>query len=236
MTLGPYLLPHLLAPLRARYPDLELILTEGLTQQLLEALRAGRLDAVLLAPLADAGGLELEVLFFEPFLLAVPRSHPLAAKSRVRVEDLRREQMVLLTDGHCLREQALQFCPSGRADRERLQTAGLETLRHLVASGAGYSLVPRLAVREDPQLADLLAYRGFEGPQPGREIALVWRQGSPRREDLAALGALVRESLPQGLNEKPRAAEPRPAPLAADRRAEPPMTAVAGGDRCDRIR
>ena len=204
LTLGPYLLPHLLAPLRERYPDVELILTEGLTEQLLDALRAGRLDAVLLAPLPDASGIEIEVLFFESFLLAAPRSHPLASKSPLTVEDLKREEMVLLTDGHCLRDQALQFCPSERSGKERLQTAGLETLRHLVASGAGYSLVPRLAVREDPQLADLLVYRAFDGQQPGRDVALCWREGSPREADLAALRDLVRDCLPQGLTARPQ--------------------------------
>ncbi|MEM7356870.1 MAG: LysR substrate-binding domain-containing protein [Acidobacteriota bacterium] len=199
LTLGPYLLPHLLGPLRELYPDLELILTEGLTEQLLDALRGGRLDAVLFAPLPDTTGFEIEVLFFEPFLLATPHSHPLSTKRRLTLEDLKREEMVLLNDGHCLREQTLQFCPSQRAGKERLQTAGLETLRHLVASGAGYSLLPSLAVRKDPQLSDLLVYRAFDGPQPGRDVALCWREGSPRRVDLTALAALVRDCLPEGL-------------------------------------
>lgn len=202
LTLGPYLLPHLLGPLREQYPDLELILTEGLTEQLLEALRAGRLDAVLFTPLRDTTGVELEILFFEPFLLAAPSSHPLSTQRELTVEDLKREEMVLLNDGHCLRDQALealQFCPSQRAGKERLQTAGLETLRHLVASGVGYSLLPRLAVRADPQLSDLLVYRTFDGKQPGRDVALCWREGSPYRADLAALAELVRNCLPDGL-------------------------------------
>ncbi|MEM7584317.1 MAG: LysR substrate-binding domain-containing protein [Acidobacteriota bacterium] len=199
LTLGPYLLPHFLAPLREQYPDLELILTEGLTGQLLDALRSGRLDAVVLTPLLGTNGIEIEALFFEPFLLATPRSHPLSTKRRLTVEDLKREEMVLLNDGHCLRDQTLQFCPTQRAAKERLQTAGLETLRHLVASGVGYSLLPKLAVRETPELSDLLVYRAFEGTQPGRDVALCWRKGSPRRADLAALAGLVRDSLPEGL-------------------------------------
>jgi len=206
LTLGPYLLPHLLGPLRERYPDLELILTEGLTEQLLDALRAGRLDAVLFTPMPGIGGIELEVLFFEPFLLATPRSHPLSTKSLLTVEDLKREEMVLLNDGHCLRDQTLQFCPSQRAGKERLQTAGLETLRHLVASGVGYSLLPRLSVRDDPQLSDLLVYRAFDGTQPGRDVALCWREGSPHRADLTNLADLVRDCLPKGLTVRPRGA------------------------------
>jgi len=198
-TLGPYLLPHLLEPLRKGFPDLELIVTEDLTESLLANLRQGELDAVLLSPLDEDGALERRLLFFEPFLLAVPADHPLAQRSPLTMKDLCREEMVLLHDGHCLRDQALDFCPSARAGRERLQTASLETLRHLVASGAGYSLLPLLAVREDPQLARLLVYRPFDDGRPGREIALTWRKGSPRDADLDTLCELVRAHLPEGV-------------------------------------
>jgi len=198
-TLGPYLLPYLLEPLRKGYPELELIVTEDLTESLLSSLRQGELDAVLLSPLDQDGTLELRRLFFEPFLLAVPADHPLARCSPLEMKDLCREEMVLLHDGHCLRDQALELCPSARAGRERLQTASLETLRHLVASGAGYSLVPRLAVREDPQLARLLVYRLFDADRPGREIGLTWRKGSPRDADMNALCEVVRDHLPEGV-------------------------------------
>ncbi len=200
-TLGPYLLPHLLRPLRRDYPSLELLLTEGLTAGLLEDLKGGRLDAIVLALPIEHRGLGVEPLFVEPFLLATPSSHPFATKDSVGVDDLRRADMVLLTEGHCLRDQALELCPSGREGRERLQTASLETLLHLIASDAGYSLVPSLAARKDPQLEGLLSYRPLDGEAPGRVIAMVWREGSPRSADLEALATVIRENRPEGLLE-----------------------------------
>lgn len=196
-TLGPYLLPHLLGPLRRRFPRLELFLREGLTQALLQELRSGALDAVLAAtPVADPA-LAVEPLFDEPFFLALPAGHALDRKRSLATADLRADEMVLLEEGHCLRDQALALCPGERGRRPRLQATGLETLRHLVAMGAGYSLIPSLAATQD--LGGLLRYRRLGRPSPGRTIALVWRRQSTRGADIASLSRLVREHLPSGV-------------------------------------
>lgn len=191
-TLGPYFIPHLLAPLKKRYPKLDLILREGLTDGLLHDLRTGTLDAVLAARTFDEQGLRVLPLFFEPFWLAAPREHPLAAQKTVRTADLKASEMVLLEDGHCLRDQALAFC-SRKKDRTRnLHATGLETLRHLVASGQGYTLIPQLALRDDDPLRKLLVYRELDRRDVGRTIVLVTRERHARMPDIEALAAFVR--------------------------------------------
>ena len=195
-TLGPYLMPHLLGPLKHRFPRLELHLREGMTHVLLDTLKAGGLDAVLAALPVDDASLAVEPLFHEPFVLALPAGHPLARKEKVSPGDLRADAMVLLEDGHCLRDQVLGICPDDRHVRTaRLQATSLETLRHMVAAGAGYSLIPNLAGKDD--LGKLVCYRSFRRPVPGRTIGLVWRRGFARSGDLASLAKLIRESLPR---------------------------------------
>jgi LysR family transcriptional regulator, hydrogen peroxide-inducible genes activator len=226
-TLGPYLLPHLLAPLRRAFPGLGLALREGVTEDLLTELGTGALDAVLAAlPIADPG-LETTPLFFEPFVLAIPRGHPLAGHRGLTPAVLRAEEMVLLEDGHCLRDQALEVCPRGRRQPlHPLQATSLETLRHLVASGAGYSLLPRLAVTADRRVDTLLAYREFTGEPPGRTIALVWRRRSSRRTDVDALAAFIRKHLPRRVTVV--ADERSPTVTARARRRGRPRTVDAG--------
>ncbi len=197
-TLGPYLLPYVLGPLRRGFPRLDLHLREGLTSELVEELRAGRLDAVLCAaPIADPA-LATETLFREPFVLAAPARHPLARKPGVSVRDLRADEMVLLEEGHCLREQALDVCPRGRerATAPRLQATGLETLRHMIASGAGYSLIPALAA-VPATLRGMVRYRRLAAPAPGRTLVVAWRRRSSHPADAAALAAVVRASVPR---------------------------------------
>jgi LysR family hydrogen peroxide-inducible transcriptional activator len=196
-TLGPYLMPHVLGPLRRRFPRLDLHLREGLTDALLEQLKTGALDAVLCAAPVTDPALASEPLFREPFVLALPAQHPLARKPGVAARDLRADQMLLLEEGHCLREQALDVCPRGHGrGRARLQATGLETLRHMVASGAGYSLIPALAAGPGP-LGRLIRYRRLAAPVPGRTIVVVWRRHMPRAADVGALAVVVRESVPK---------------------------------------
>jgi LysR family transcriptional regulator, hydrogen peroxide-inducible genes activator len=199
-TLGPYLMPHLLGPLRKQFPKLELLMKEGLTDELIEDLRNGALDAVLAAPTFDTDGLKVIPLFDEPFLVAAPKSHVFASKSAVRPKDLNSEEMVLLEDGHCLRNQTVEVCPSNRRGKFReFQATSLETLRHLVASGFGYSLMPRLAVDSNDRLKNLIAYRPFEGKPFGRTIVLVCRERFGRINDIEALAEFIRENLPKGV-------------------------------------
>src|SRR5215510_1828686 len=199
-TLGPYLMPHLLGPLRKRFPKLELLMKEGLTDELIEDLRNGALDAVLAAPTFDTDGLKVIRLFEEPFLVAAPKNHAFASKAAVRPRDLNSEDMVLLEDGHCLRNQTVEVCPSNRRGKFReFQATSLETLRHLVASGFGYSLMPRLAVDSNDRLKNLITYRPFEGKPVGRTIVLVCRERFGRMNDIAALSQFIRENLPKGV-------------------------------------
>jgi LysR family transcriptional regulator, hydrogen peroxide-inducible genes activator len=199
-TLGPYLMPHLLGPLRKQFPRLQLLMKEGLTDELIEDLRNGMLDAVLAAPTFDTDGLRVIRLFEEPFLVAAPKNHAFASRSTVRPKDLNSEDMVLLEDGHCLRNQTVEVCPANRRGKFReFQATSLETLRHLVASGFGYSLMPRLAVDSNDRLKNLITYRPFEGKPVGRTILLVCRERFGRMNDIEALAQFIRENLPRGV-------------------------------------
>ena len=200
-TLGPYLLPHLLPAIRKTYPKLRLLLSESLTAQLLEALHRHTLDAALLALPVAREGLETMALFREPFELALPAGHRLAKKKRVAPQDLADENLLLLAEGHCLRDQALDVCGTAmRASREEVQATSLETLRQMVAAGIGCTLLPRLSTlggaRPDNRLIEL---RPFTLPEPTRLIALAWRARGARAEAARRLGGLIRAHLPHGV-------------------------------------
>jgi len=199
-TAGPYLLPHLLAPLRKEFPKLELVLREGLTEQLLEALRAGQLDAVIASDTFEDSALRVIPLFFEPFLLAAPRNHPLASKEHLSRRDLNSDQMILLEDGHCLRDQSLDLCPANRRGHIRqFHATSLDTLRHLVAVGSGYTLIPALAVRDEKTLRPLMRYREFEDKGVGRNIILTSRSRFGHMSDIDALAEFIGSHLPAGV-------------------------------------
>jgi LysR family transcriptional regulator, hydrogen peroxide-inducible genes activator len=197
-TVGPYLLPHLLAPLRKQYPKLDLFLREGMTEQLLGELRTGQLDAVIASNTFVDPTLRVIPLFFEPFVLATPRAHKLATKEHIDRRDLNGERMILLEDGHCLRDQTLDLCPANRRGHIRqFHATSLETLRHLVATGFGYTLIPALAVSEDKMLKPLISYRRFEDKGVGRTIILAYRNRFGRMADIDALANFIRENLPR---------------------------------------
>ncbi len=199
-TLGPYLMPLVLGPLRQRYPHLELVLSEEVTDALLQRLLAHEIDAALLATPADAAGLEELPLFDEPFWLAYPRGHALDGAERVTESDLEAADLLLLADGHCLRDQVLEAC--GRAEAGPagevgdLRAASLETILQLVAAGYGCTLVPALAMR-GPWMTDMgVMARPLDLPSGRRRVRLTHRRSFPRRAALDALAALVLETLP----------------------------------------
>ena len=198
-TLGPYLMPLVLPSLRKSYPNLELILHEGLTESLIPSLQAGSLDLIIAAAPLNATGLKEMDLFYEPFVLAVPVDHELASRKVVNARDLCGNDMVLLQDGHCLTGQALDVCPAKqRQSRRRLHAMTLETLRHMVATGAGYTLLPSLAVGSNPPLTELIRYRHLGGRrQYGRKIVLAWRHSFKRGEDVGLFSQLVQECIPE---------------------------------------
>jgi len=210
-TLGPYLLPHLVPQLRADYPRLSLYLREDLTANLIERLRSGALDAILLALPIQTDGLELIELFREPFVMALPKDSPLAGKSEVMETDLMGVQLLLLEDGHCLRDQALAVCglpqPRGAED---FRGSSLETLRQMVAAGVGCTLLPALAADAagtggtkltSTKLAgqELIELRPFAAPVPSRTIGLAARRGFPRMEMVRAFADLIKRHAPQGV-------------------------------------
>jgi LysR family hydrogen peroxide-inducible transcriptional activator len=199
-TLGPYLLPHLVPQIRATYPKLKLYLREAITANLLEQLHAGELDVLLLALPVDEG-LEVIELFREPFILAAPVGDPLTRRRRVRQSDLKGTHVLLLEDGHCLRNQALAVCgfqlPTGVED---FRASSLETLRQMVAAGVGCTLLPTLAASTPSPGEHLVELRPFATPVPGRTIGLVWRRSFPRGDTLRALATLIQAHLPPGVS------------------------------------
>ncbi|NBT58803.1 LysR family transcriptional regulator [bacterium] len=190
-TIGPYLFPYLLGPLRKKYPDCKLLIEEGLTDDLLEKLKRGKIDVVIAADtFSDTKFIKIP-LYFEPFLAAVPKGHHLESQKSLSSKNLDAREMVLLSDGHCLSDQVLGICPRGKGiRRDAVQTASLETLRHLVASGAGYTLMPQLAVSHDQKVNSLLSYIPFD-KRVGRDVIMVIRASCSRDQDIKALRNLI---------------------------------------------
>ena len=187
-TLGPYLLPHVVPRIRKRFPQLELLLVEEKSDVLLQRLRDGALDAALLAlPLHD-DQLHAEFLFEEAFLLAVPESHPLASHGPLALDDLASQTLLLLEDGHCLRDQALDVCrTTGAGENGGFRATSLETLRQMVAANVGVTLLPSLAVQPPVAQSDAIRLLPFRDPPPSRRIAMVWRRSSAMSGFLAQL-------------------------------------------------
>jgi LysR family hydrogen peroxide-inducible transcriptional activator len=195
-TISPYLLPSLTPRLRAEFPRLTLVWVEDRTETLVRSLDAGTLDAALLALEADIGDVEREVIATDPFVLVAPPGHPLAKKSTPAVaSELRDAGVLLLDDGHCFRDQALEFCGAARAHELEFRATSLSTLVQMVAGGAGVTLLPALSVPTEVQRADLRV-RPFSDPPPHRTIALVWRRRSPVAEALHQLASVIRSAYP----------------------------------------
>lgn len=196
-TVGPYVLPLVTTALARAFPDLDAPIREGTTAELCAALDAGRLDVALLAILPGmAERYAVAPLYAEPFLVALPRGHRLAKQQRIAASELAAERLLLLDEGHCLREQALSVCsrrPDAAAAGPDYRATSLETLRHIVASGAGITLLPALAV--DPDDRRLVVRPLADGA--GREIGLVWRQSDPRGDAYRLLPAPIRRELPR---------------------------------------
>lgn len=192
-TLAPYLLPHVIPVIRQRYPELSMQLTEEKTEVILNMLDQGRLDAGLLALPVEGQGMEIETLFEEPFVAAMPASHPLSEKSSIELKDLEGEELLLLEEGHCMRQHALAVCElAGAHERLDFHATSMETLRQMVAANAGVTLMPVLAVKPPTPTTDNIALRPFKAPVPNRTIALVWRSSSPMGEFLRKLATSLK--------------------------------------------
>ena len=196
-TIGPYLLPRVAPAVRKALPRLELRLYEYQTAAMLAKLHAGEIDVGILALPVEVDGLESRELYREAFMVALPEHHPLAARERVRLADLKGEQLLLLEEGHCLRDQALEVCSRvGVSDQQDFRATSLETLRQMVATGAGVTLLPELAGRGAYRNARGVALRPFARPAPERHIGALWRKSSARRAAIDALCELIRAHAP----------------------------------------
>ncbi len=180
-TLAPYLMPKVVPYTRKLHPKLELYLAEMQTRDLLKALGDGRLEAAFMALPIDGGGLEYETVFTEAFFLAVPAGHPLARKAALVSADLEGETLYLLEEGHCLKDQALEVCSAaGAHEHPHFRATSLETLRQMIGTGNGMTLMPRLAAESPLSPAAAIRYLPFRNPAPHRDIALAWRKTAPR--------------------------------------------------------
>jgi LysR family hydrogen peroxide-inducible transcriptional activator len=199
-TIGPYLLPDLVRQAIAQTPQMPLVLQENFTSRLLDMLRSGELDCAVMAEPFPDSGLAIAPLYDEPFLVAVPARHPLAQREAISAEELKRETMLLLGTGHCFRDHVLEVCPEyarfaspNPMDREGIRKSfegsSLETIKHMVASGMGVTVVPRLSIESDS--AGHVRYLPFTEPVPTRRVVLAWRRSFTRYEAIAALRNLV---------------------------------------------
>ena len=187
-TIGPYLLPHIARPLQRALPRLQLHLHEYQTMPMLERLKAGELDVGILALPVDLDGLEARELFSEPFKVLIPDRHALAQRSRVTMGDLEGQSLLLLEEGHCLRDQALALCSrAGLGERQDFSATSLETLRQMVATGAGITLLPQLATEGAYGNARGTRVLPFAKPVPSRRVGAVWRTTSARRAAIDAV-------------------------------------------------
>ena len=192
-TLAPYLLPHIVQNISTSFPKLTLYFIEETTENLLLKLTQRKLDAALLAlPLAEKGDLIVEHLFEEAFMLATSPQHPFAKQSKVHLSDLKKTTLLLLEDGHCLRDQALAFCNLAQAQASKnFEATSLETLRYMVAANVGITLMPKLACRPN----DGVCYMPFVDVKPSRTIGLIWRASTVKTVLLKQIAVHIRDSM-----------------------------------------
>lgn len=176
-TIAPYLLPSILGVLKKKMPALNLIVHEDKTNSILALLKTGSLDAVIIALPVQTDHLKCKTLFIEPFYVALPHSHPLCKEKTISIKTLQPDHILLLSEGHCLREQALEACKlSHSTENTGFRAASLETVRQLVAANYGVTLLPALSVREK----DIVTTRPISEPTPSRQIGLLWRKSTAR--------------------------------------------------------
>ena len=196
-TLAPYLLPRIMPGIRSQYPKLKLWLHEYQTSVLLEQLRRAELDLLILAVPVDTDEFSEMHLFDEPFLLAVPKDEELAQQSIITLAELRKREMLLLEEGHCLRGQALDVCfRAGATENVGFHASSLETLRHMVGEGMGMTLMPELAVPKKMTKKDDIRYIEFSDPKPNRQIGMLYRKNSYREETFNNISELIKSVLP----------------------------------------
>ncbi|WP_282177910.1 DNA-binding transcriptional regulator OxyR [Vibrio nereis] len=194
-TVGPYILPRIVPALKEQFPDLELFLHEAQTHQLVSLLEEGKLDCLVLASVAETAPFKEIDVYDEPMRVAVPSDHEWAELDEVDMPALNGRTVLALGDGHCLRDQALGFCfAAGAKDDERFKATSLETLRNMVAAGAGITLLPELSLPDEKE-KDGVCYVKATNPVPSRRLVLAYRPGSPLRERFEKLAAAIQSRL-----------------------------------------
>lgn len=200
-TIGPYLLPKLIPLIHERAPGLKLLIEEHFTEQLTEKLRAGELDVIIVSLPFSVPGLLTEPMYREPFVVALPSQHPLTGKRRIHADDLSTETLLLLSAGNCFREQVMDVCPgcvnsrgNDNSIQKTLESSSIETIRHMVGSGAGVTVLPCTSTANDSNLQGLLEFRSFTDPEPYRDVALAYRKTYPRMRVIELIGQAIRDT------------------------------------------
>ena len=188
-TIGPYLLPRIIPLINKQAPDLTLIIDEDYTHNLSEKLKSGELDIIIVSTPFDLSGVTTRVLYLEPFVVALPRNHPLSSKKSIKAEDLIEETLLLLRSGNCFRDQVMEACPACKSDtfskntiQKTLEGSSLDTIRQMVAAGSGVTILPGTSVSEEKGVNSLLEFRPFTRPAPEREVAIAYRNSYPREK------------------------------------------------------
>lgn len=201
-TVAPYFLPHVIPMLSQTFPELEMYLQEGQTHHILTLLEQGKLDCAILAAVREAENFITIPLFDEPMRLAVSSSHQWAGRDSIKLDELKGEKLLMLEDGHCLREHAMGYCfQSGIQEDTRYIATSLETLRSMIASGSGMTLFPELATPKEHD-RDGVSYIRCTDPEPVRSIVLVYRPGSPLKARYEQLAKSIKQYVPQILSAK----------------------------------
>ncbi|MBE9515453.1 MAG: DNA-binding transcriptional regulator OxyR [Proteobacteria bacterium] len=195
-TVAPYLLPNIMSGMKKEFPNLSLWLHEQQTSVLLKMLRQAELDMLILALPVETDEFSELALYREPFQLAVSKSEPLASQDVISLSDLGEHEMLLLEEGHCLRNQVLDVCfMAGATENASFHATSLETLRYMVGEGMGMTLMPELAVPDKTSSKDLIQYLRFSDPMPGREIGILYRKGSYREKTFLGIQNSIRKSI-----------------------------------------
>jgi LysR family hydrogen peroxide-inducible transcriptional activator len=188
-TVGPYLLPRMIPLLHRDAPDLTLIIDEDYTSNLADKLQHGELDMIIVSTPFDFHGVKTVVLYKEPFVVALPKDHPLTKKKSIKMDELADETLLLLKSGNCFRDQVMEACPACRADvftknriQKTLEGSSIETIRQMVMAGSGVTVLPNSSISKHDEENNLVEYRPFTRPVPKREVALAYRESYPRKK------------------------------------------------------
>jgi len=197
-TIGPYLLPLVYKKLKKAMPRLKIFLHEEKTEVAITQLKSGLLDAIIIATPASENSLISKTLFTDPFYLALPNGHPLSKKKLINIDDISKENILLLEEGHCLREQALELCGTlNLGSNQQFHATSLETLRYMVMAGVGITLLPEIALAYTRIKNSELTIKPFKNPSPKRIVSLVWRKHTTKQPSTEKIAEIIQQAIKQ---------------------------------------